>query len=85
MENEIKIPTMVPPDKCAALTNNVIPAEGIRELAKKGRIVFVPVGKKLLINLEKYIEFLNTNTEWFSEKKEELTPAYGGVKPVKLF
>jgi len=32
-----------------------------------------------LTALQKY------NTEWFSEKKEEPTPAYGGVKPVKLF
>lgn len=83
-EEKLKLPTMVTPDKCAELTNRIIPAEGIRDLCKKGRIVFVPVGKKLLINLEKYIEFLNTNTEWFEKTEKETSTLYGGMKPVKI-
>ena len=84
MEKKLNIPTMVTPDKCAELTNKVIPAEGIRDLAKMGKIVHVPVGRKLLINLEKFIEFLNTNTDYF-EKPEEIPSAqYGGIKPIKI-
>ena len=83
-EKQFKIPTMVTPDKCATLTNNVIPAEGIRDLAKQGKIVFVPVGKKILINLEKYIEFLNTNQEWFEKPDKTQKPLYGGITPVQI-
>lgn len=58
MEKVLKIPIMLTPDELAKETH--FPVARIRELAKAKKIVHVPCGKKILINLEKFIEFLNT-------------------------
>lgn len=59
MEETLKIPTMRTVRETAKLTG--VPEGRIREFVKKGLIVFVPCGNRALINLEKFIEFMNTS------------------------
>lgn len=55
----IKIPTMRTVKETAELTG--VPAGRIREMVKNNQITHVYCGTKALINLEKFVEFLNTN------------------------
>lgn len=82
--SEIELPRMLTPDKCAKETG--FPAKRIRALAKAGKIVFVPCGKKkILINLQKFIEFINNNTEYIDfGEDEQPSEYYGGVKPINV-
>lgn len=57
----IAIPTMVTPDKAAKLTGLAV--DHVRGLCRMGKIVHVRAGKKMLINLEKLAEYLNTGEE----------------------
>lgn len=58
MKNTLKIPTMRTVRETAELTK--VPEGRIREYAKKNLIVYINCGNRILINLEKFIEFLNT-------------------------
>lgn len=69
----IKIPTMRTVKETAELTS--VPAGRIREMAKKNQITHVYCGAKLLINLEKFIEFLNTNNN--NPKSKSVNNKYG--------
>ncbi len=40
-----------------------IPEHALRVLVKEGRIVYIKVGSKALINLEKLVEYLNKGEE----------------------
>lgn len=63
-----KIPTMKTVKETAELTG--VPAGRIREMAKKNQIIHVYCGTKLLINLEKFVEFLNTNNNSIKSKSK---------------
>lgn len=54
-----------PPDKAAEIIKNAgypINAKLLRRWAKEGKYPAVWTGKRLLINIEKAIQFLETNT-----------------------
>ena len=58
MENTIAIPTMLTIKETAKRTQ--LSETYIRNLVLGKKICFVKAGKKYLVNLEKLIEFLNT-------------------------
>lgn len=63
----------------------------IRTKAKSGEIVAVRIGKKLLINSDKFSEYLNTNTETPisakhtpKPKAERESKTVLGISPVRI-
>ena len=58
MNEDIKIPTMLSIKETAKVTG--IAEYNIRQLVAGNKICFVKSGKKYLVNLEKFIEYLNT-------------------------
>lgn len=62
MENVLafKIPTMLTIKETAQKTG--VAAYQIRQLAIGNQIVHVRCGRKILINLEKFVDFLNSST-----------------------
>ena len=58
MNQEIKVPTMLTIKETAKVTG--IAEYNIRQLVAGNKICFVKAGKKYLINLEKFVEYLNT-------------------------
>ena len=58
MNQEIKVPTMLSIKETAKVTG--IAEYNIRQLVAGNKICFVKAGKKYLINLEKFVEYLNT-------------------------
>lgn len=58
MCEEIKVPTMLSIKETAQKTG--VAEFYIRQLVAKNEICFVKAGKKYLINLEKFVEYLNT-------------------------
>jgi excisionase family DNA binding protein len=58
MCEEIKVPTMLSIKETAKKTG--VAEFYIRQLVAKNEICFVKAGKKYLINLEKFVEYLNT-------------------------
>ena len=71
------IPTMKTIDDTATLLG--LPKHWVRQKVLNGEIVAVKSGKRYLVNVDKLIEYLNSNT---------LTPAEsvscGGIKPVPV-
>lgn len=57
MDNN-KIPTMLTINETAKVTN--LPAHYIRQLCWDNKIVYTKAGNKYLVNLERLIEYLNT-------------------------
>ena len=58
MNKEIKVPTMLPIKETAQVTG--IAEHNIRQLVAGNNICLVKAGRKFLINLEKFVEYLNT-------------------------
>lgn len=58
--NENRIPEMLTVKDTAKRFG--ISENAIRQKAKNGEIVVTPIGKKILVNADKFIEYLNTNT-----------------------
>ena len=58
MNEDIKVPTMLS-IKLTAKTTGVAEYY-IRQLVAENEICFVKAGRKYLINLEKFVEYLNT-------------------------
>ena len=58
MNKEIKVPTMLTIKETAKVTG--IAEYNIRQLVAGNKICFVKAGRKFLINLEKFVEYLNT-------------------------
>ena len=58
MNQEIKVPTMLSIKETAKVTG--IAEYNIRQLVAGNKICFVKAGKKYLVNLEKFVEYLNT-------------------------
>ena len=77
-----KIPTMLTIKEAADKTG--VAAHFIRHLAIKNEIVHVRCGKKYLINLEKFIEYLNTSK---GNEKSNIPKTDGKFKitPVKVW
>lgn len=57
MDN-IKIPTMLTIKETARVTN--LPVNFIRQLVWDNKIVYTKAGTKYLVNLDKLVEYLNT-------------------------
>lgn len=57
MQEQTKIPTMIGIKETAKRTG--LAQHYIRQLCIEGKIIHVNCGKKYLINLEKFIEYLN--------------------------
>ena len=58
MNQEIKVPTMLTIKETAKTTG--VAEYYIRQLVAGNKICFVKAGRKFLINLEKFVEYLNT-------------------------
>lgn len=58
MNEDIKIPTMLSIKETAKTTG--VAEYYIRQLVAENEICFVKAGRKYLINLERFIEYLNT-------------------------
>lgn len=58
---EFKIPKMATINEAAALTG--LAKHFIRQLALQNKVRSVRAGKKILVNLEKLVDFLNGQTE----------------------
>lgn len=82
MENvvQFKIPTMLTIKETAQRTG--MAEFFIRSLATNNQIVHVRCGRKYLINLEKFIEYLNTSLGEDEPEKQNIN-GYG-IKPIKL-
>lgn len=77
----LKIPIMLTIEETARVTGRA--KHYIRELAINKKIVHTRSGKKYLINLEKFIEYENTNFGCEKEDTEELIANKFNLKPVK--
>lgn len=58
--NENRIPVMLTIK--AAAERFGLSEHSIRQKAKNGEIVAVPIGKKILVNADRFIDYLNTAT-----------------------
>ena len=72
------IPTMKTIDETAVLLG--LPKHWVRQKVLNGEIVAVRSGKRYLVNVDKLIEYLNSNTL----KPAESAASYGGIKPVSV-
>ena len=71
MNKEIKVPTMLTIKETAKVTG--IAEYNIRQLVAGNKICFVKAGKKYLINLEKFVEYLNTPQKAWGKYNELYT------------
>ena len=74
-----KIPHMETIKATAKLLN--IPENFVRQKVLSGEIVAVTAGRKYLVNVDKLIEYLNTNTV---ETDDSDNTDVCGIKPVSL-
>lgn len=84
MQNNIltfKIPTMLTIKETSEKTG--VAAHFIRSLAINNQIVHVRCGKKYLINLEKFIEYLNTSKGYDKSDAQETDNKFK-ITPVKV-
>ena len=72
------IPTMKTIDNTAVLLG--LPKHWVRQKVLNGEIVAVKSGKRYLVNVDKLIEYLNSNTLTSTEE----TVSHGGIKPVSV-
>jgi len=72
MKDEPKqVPRMKTIDEIAALTG--VPKHFIRQLAIQNKIVRVMAGRKYLINLDRFIDYLNTGEEQTEDEPETIS------------
>lgn len=64
--SEYKIPTMITIEEVSERTG--LTTRFIRECVKEDKIVYIMVGRKVLVNFEKFIDFLNGELEHSSEE-----------------
>lgn len=60
MFNESKIPTMLKITEIADMYG--LPVHFVRALVNNGEVVSTRVGNKILVNAERFADYLNTNT-----------------------
>lgn len=76
-ELEFKPPRMETIKATAALFN--LPVHFVRQKAASGEIVAVRAGKRYLVNVDKFAEYLNSNTV-----QEDPGSTSSGITPIKL-
>lgn len=72
----ISPPRMCGIDPTSKMTG--IPAFTLRKWYAEGKIVGVKSGRRILLNVDRLIDFLNTHTE------QEEPAAVGGIRPIKV-
>lgn len=74
MENIVHIPRMETIKKTAEIFG--LPVHFVREKVNSGEVVAVRAGKKFLVNIERFADYLNGNTaaNTSSRSSEESTP-----------
>lgn len=80
--NPIKIPQMYKIPKIAEIYN--LPVHFVRSLVNSGEVVAVRVGNKILVNAEKFAEYLNSNTLHGTEEKAEIKDNDGLNNPPRI-
>lgn len=58
MDNNIKVPRMEPIKSAAVISN--IPVHALRTMVANGDVVSIHTGRKILVNMDSLITFLNT-------------------------
>lgn len=58
MDNNIKVPRMEPIKPAAAISN--MPVHALRMMVANGDVVSIRTGRKILVNMDSLIAFLNT-------------------------
>ncbi len=59
-----------------------IPAYTLRRWFSEGKIIGVKCGRKILLNVDRLVDFLNNNVENSYNQEENHTS--GGIQPIKL-
>ena len=59
-----------------------LPEHFVRRKVLDGEIVAVRAGKRYLVNVDKFAEYLNSNT--LTPAEQEAPIGYGGIKPVPV-
>lgn len=77
MNEPIKIPTMLTIRETAALFK--LPVHFIREKVNSGEIVAVRAGNKYLVNVERFADYLNGNTEKQAAPQIENAPRIAAI------
>lgn len=75
MGNEIKIPRMETIAKTAEIFG--LPVHFVRAKVKNGEVVAVNAGRRYLVNVDKFAEFLNCHTI-----QTESEPSVSGIRPI---
>lgn len=75
MGNEIKIPRMETITKTAEIFG--LPVHFVRAKVKNGEVVAVNAGRRYLVNVDKFAEFLNCHTI-----QTESKPSASGIRPI---
>lgn len=81
MDNEIKIPRMETIKTTAALFN--LPVHFVRCKVASGEVVAVRAGRRFLVNVDKFAEYLNNSTIATSQGDNEAASS-GRVSPIEL-
>ncbi len=79
--NEIKIPRMETIAKTAEIFG--LPVHFVRAKVKNGEVVAVNAGRRYLVNVDKFIEYLNSSTVQPSGAPEQ-TEAAPRIMPIPL-
>lgn len=77
MSNNIKIPQMETIKRTAEICN--VPVHFVRAKVNSGEVVAVRAGKKYLVNVDKFVEYLNSATI-----QPEQEPCPSRVQPIKM-
>lgn len=77
---ETAIPTMKTIKTTAELFG--LPEHFVRQKVISGEIVAVRAGKRYLVNVDKFAEYLNSNT--LTPAEQEAPASYGGIRPVPV-
>lgn len=72
MDNSIKIPRMEPIKPAAVISN--MPVHALRMMVANGDVVSVRVGRKILVNMDSLIAFLNTGIPQGGAAHREAAP-----------
>lgn len=79
MDNEIKIPRMETIKTTAALFN--LPVHFVRCKVASGEVVAVRAGRRFLVNVDKFAEYLNSSTITIESNEAAIE---GKVYPIDL-
>lgn len=78
-DEHMKIPRMLTINECAKeFAGTGLTGFRIRQLALNNEIVYLRAGKKILINVERLIDYLNT------PQHQEEVAKYGSIRPVAM-